>query len=212
MAPLYPLFPDIPNTLYFTPKDSLLVLEKAKSAGGGPIVLFNTIGGGATETSHWLAEKGIPNVHYLIGNLAGYYEYVANYQPSKLKDQFTYRSKVQYFTPLSFCNKTPSNVTWIDLRHDTTFNKITKGTKLEYKTLHNAVNFPHYKTADDFEKSFTDKSRLYMVLPEQGYAGIELVNTLAERGYKMGWIIGGIERWEWYTNNIREFKCGNILK
>ena len=51
-----------------------------------------------------------------------------------------------------------------------------------------------------------------MVLPEQGYAGIELVNTLAERGYKMGWIIGGIERWEWYTNNIREFKCGNILK
>ena len=50
-----------------------------------------------------------------------------------------------------------------------------------------------------------------MFIPEQGYAGVDLVNALIKKGYKAGWLIGGIERWEWYTNNIDEFKCAGLL-
>ena len=121
------------------------------------------------------------------------------------------KSGIQYYTPLQFCKNTPENVQWVDIRHDTTFNKVTQGTKLNYKTLKGAVNFPFYKNADDFEKQFRDKKKLYMLLPEQGYAGVELANALIKKGYKIGWIIGGIERWEWYSNNIDEFKCADHL-
>jgi hypothetical protein len=46
-----------------------------------------------------------------------------------------------------------------------------------------------------------------MILPQDGYTGIELADALLKKGYRIGWIIGGIERWEWYTNNIDAFTC-----
>ncbi|HEX7845620.1 MAG TPA: rhodanese-like domain-containing protein [Chitinophagaceae bacterium] len=207
VAPLYPVFPDIKNTQYFTRADSLQILEKVKANPGKTFVLFNTIGGGADETADWLTRKGYKNMNNLIGNLAGFFEYLVNYQPASLKKYFTGGSKIEFYTPLSFCKNTPKNVQWVDIRHDTTFNKITKGTKLDYKTLKGAVNFPFYKTADEFAQQFTDKTKLYMLIPQDGYTGVELAEALLKKGYSIGWLLSGIERWEWYTNNIPEFSC-----
>ncbi|MGZ8525229.1 MAG: hypothetical protein ACXWV1_12415, partial [Chitinophagaceae bacterium] len=92
-----------------------------------------------------------------------------------------------------------------------TFNQITHGTKLDYKTLEGAVNFPFYKTPDDFSRQFPDKKKFYMILPEQGYKGVELAGALLSKGYNIGWLIGGLERWEWYTNNIQAFVCKDQL-
>ena len=211
VAPLYTVFPDFRNVTYFQPADTVALLEKLKGDYAKTIVLFNTIGGGATDAAVWLTQKGFKNVNHLVGNLAGFYEYLANYQPTVINEYMPTKSGIQYYTPLQFCKNTPENVQWVDIRHDTTFNKVTQGTKLNYKTLKGAVNFPFYKNADDFENRFPDKKKLYILLPEQGYAGVELANALIKKGYKIGWIIGGIERWEWYSNNIDEFKCADHL-
>jgi rhodanese-related sulfurtransferase len=211
MAPIYPVFPEIRNVQYHSPADSLQILEKVKAANGKTFVFFNTIGGGASETADWLAQKGLTNVHVLIGNLTGFFEYMANYQATSFDKVLSTKSIIQFFTPLSFCKSTPKNVQWVDLRHDTTFNQVTKGTKLDYKMLKGSINFPFYKTTDDFAKQFTDKKKLYLLIPQDGYKGMELAIELAKMGYKMGWLFGGIERWEWYTNNIPEFSCKDYL-
>jgi rhodanese-related sulfurtransferase len=208
VAPLYPVFPDFHNVTYYRPADSLKVLEQAKAANGKAIVLFSAIGGGSTDAAEWLVKKGIPNVHNLIGNLPGFFEYLENFQGQKVAiSMLKPQSAIRFYTPLSFCRQVPRNMQWVDLRHDTTFNKITKGTRLDYKTLKGAVNFPFYKTADGFEQQFPDKNKLYVVIPENGYTGVELVTALINKGYRFGWLLSGIERWEWYTNNIPEFGC-----
>ena len=211
VAPLYLIYPDFKNVTYYQPTDTLALLEKLKGNYDKTVVLFNTIGGGATDIAVWLTQKGYKNVNHLVGNLPGFYEYLANYQPAVINDYMSSKNAIQYYTPLQFCKNTPANVQWVDIRHDTTYNKVTQGTKLSYKTLIGAVNFPFYKNADEFEKQFTDKSKLYLLIPEQGYVGVDLVNALLKKGYRVGWLIGGIERWEWYTNNIDEFKCGGAL-
>ena len=212
VAPLYTYFPDIKNTSYFRQADTSQILEKVRSSNGKPIVLFNIVGGGAADISEWLVQKGFTNVYNLVGGLSGFYEYLVNYQPSAARDKYLLtKSKIRFYTPLSFCNEDPKNIQWIDLRHDTTFNQITNGTKLDYKTLKGAANFPFYKTADEFSQQFPDKNKLYMILPEQGYSGIELVDALLKKGYSIGWLMGGIERWEWYTNNIEAFNCKDYL-
>lgn len=208
VAPLYPLFPDFHNVTYYRPADSLKVLEQAKAANGKAIVLFSAIGGGSTDAAEWLTKKGIPNVHNLIGNLPGFFEYLENFQSQKVATaMLKSQSAIRFYTPLSFCRQVPRNMQWVDLRHDTTFNKITRGTKLDYKTLKGAINFPFYKTADEFAQQFPDKNKLYVVIPEQGYLGVSLIAALIEKGYRFGWLLSGIERWEWYTNNIPEFTC-----
>jgi rhodanese-related sulfurtransferase len=208
----YPKFPEIKNTAYYRSGDSLQIWEKIKADKNKTIVLFNAIGGGGNETADWLAKKGFTNVYYLVGSLSGFYEYMANYQsPSAINKVLTAKSAIEFFTPTSFCKTTPKNVQWIDLRHDTTFNKITHGTKLDYKTLKGAVNFPFYKTADEFEKQFPDKNKFYLIIPEDGYTGMELADAIQKKGYHIGWLIGGIERWEWYTNNIDAFTCKDQL-
>ena len=208
----YKHFPEFKNVTYFKPADSLLVLEKARQAKGKTIILFNTIGGGAAEATEWLTQKGIPNVSYLVGNIGGFYEYLANYHgDSDIKKYLSPASSIRFFTPLSFCKAKPANHQWIDLRHDTTYNKITNGTRLSYKTIKDAVNFPFYKTADEFARQFPDKNKNYLFIPQQGYIGLELADELIKRGYKIQWLMGGIERWEWYTNNIEEFNCKDYL-
>ena len=212
LAVLYPAFPTIKNVSWYKAADTTQILEKAKAANGSAIVLFNAIGGGAADISYWLVKKGIPNVYNLIGNMPGYFEYMVNYQNEKaLKKHWDQQSKIQFYTPLSLCRNMPKNYQFIDLRHDTSFNQVTKGTKLDYKTLKNATHFPFYKSGTDFSNQFPDKSRTYVILAEQGYKGVELAKELSEKGYKVGWIIGGIERWEWYTNNIPDFKCGDYF-
>ncbi|MEO7982830.1 MAG: rhodanese-like domain-containing protein [Bacteroidota bacterium] len=206
----YPFFPQINNTSFYKFSDSLRILEKAKALKGRPIVIFSTIGGGTLTTAAWLAEKGIRNVYNLVGGLDGFYEYLSNFQGSKEKATYlTAQSEIQFYTPFSFCKEKPGNAQLIDLSHDTTFNQVTHGTKLDYKTLKGAINFPYYKTAGDFEKQFPDKSRLYMLLPYDGHSGTEFAVALLKKGYRIGWIIGGLERWEWYTNNVVAFTCGD---
>jgi rhodanese-related sulfurtransferase len=213
VIPLYSVFPDFNKVTYFTLADSLNVLDKVKSANGKTVVFFNTIGGGAAEISYWLSQKGFSNVFVLIGNLAGYFEYLANYHPRDLEAQLSAKSKINFLTPLSYCSNPPSNVQWIDMRHDTTFNQVTRGTKLDYKSLKGALHFPLRRSADEFEKEFPDKKKMYILIPERGYAGVDFAEALIRKGYKVGWLMGGIERWEWYTNNIPEFNCkGHHIK
>ncbi|MGZ8540626.1 MAG: rhodanese-like domain-containing protein [Chitinophagaceae bacterium] len=212
IAPLYSYFPGFKNANYYRLADTAQILEKVKPSKDKAIVFFNTIGGGASETAEWLAKKGFKNVYNLVGNLTGFYEYLANYQSPGERDKYLIaKSRIQFYTPLSFCKEQPKNVQWVDLRHDTTFNQITHGTKLDYKTLEGAVNFPFYKTPDDFSRQFPDKKKFYMILPEQGYKGVELAGALLSKGYNIGWLIGGLERWEWYTNNIQAFVCKDQL-
>ncbi|HEY6504553.1 MAG TPA: rhodanese-like domain-containing protein [Chitinophagaceae bacterium] len=205
-------FPDFKPVNYFDPADSLKVLEKAKAANGKPIVLFQAVGGGAEDAAEWLAQKGVANVNYLVGSLTGFYEYLVNYHDnSDINKYLSPKSSIQFFTPLSFCKTRLPFLQWVDLRHDTIYNKITNGTKLNYKTINDAVNFPYYKTADDFARQFPDKSKLYLFIPHRGYTGLELADALVKRGYNIDWLIGGIERWEWYTNNIDGFDCKDYL-
>lgn len=207
---LYKYFPDFKNTTYFKATDSLKVLEKSEQAKGKTIILYNTIGSGGAEITDWLNQKGI-SASYLVGNLAGFFEYTANYKSNDVNKYLSSKSSIRFFTPLSFCNNKPSSYQWIDLRHDTLYQKITKGTKLSYRTIRDAVNFPFYKTADEFVNQFPDKGKEYLLIPQQGYTGLGLANELVKKGYKINWLFGGIERWEWYTNNIESFNCRDYL-
>jgi rhodanese-related sulfurtransferase len=208
---LYRYFPDFRNTSYFRAADSARILEKARQAGGKTLVLYNTVGAGGAEIAEWLTLKGIRNVYYLAGNLAGFFEHLANFENKHLDDYLSEKSRLNFFTPLSFCQYKPGSYQWVDLRHDTVFNKITNGTRLSYKTIRGAINFPFYKTAEEFISLFPDKTKSYLVIPQQGYVGLELANELVEKGYRMFWLLGGIERWEWYTNNIPGFPCADDL-
>lgn len=208
----YKYFPEFKNASYFKASDSAQMLEKARAANGKTIILFNMVGSGGGESADWLAKSGIPNVHYLIGNLTGFYEYLVNYQESSdVKKYLSPKSNIQFFTPLSFCKTRLPFLQWVDLRHDTLFNKTTNGTKLSYKTIDGAVNFPYYKTADEFVRQFPDKTKLYLLIPHEGYIGLELADELVKKGYSVDYLIGGIERWEWYTNNIDPFTCKDYL-
>jgi rhodanese-related sulfurtransferase len=207
ITPFFPFFPQLKNTQCFRTADSLALLEKISSSTGKYFVLFNKVGGGADEGAEWLAKKGVTNFGLLVGNLFGFYEYMVNFQPAATKNVFVNNSAIQFFTPLSLCRSMPSDLQWIDIRHDTDFNQVTEGTKLKYKTLKGAINFPSYKSADEFVSQFPDKSKFYLLFSTYGYESIELAGALLKKGYHIGWLMGGIERWEWYTNNINDFTC-----
>jgi rhodanese-related sulfurtransferase len=206
----YRHFPDLKKAMYFRYADSADALQKAKAANGKPIVIFNTTTGGGAEMAEYLTAKGIKDVSFLIGNLPGFYEYVQNYQPNaSVNDYFTPKSSVQYFTPPSFCRYISQHKDFqiVDIRPDTLFNKITNGTKLDYKYLKGAVNFPADQSADAFAQRFPDKNKLYVLTQTFMVTGQALVDELIKKGYKIGWLMGGNERWEWYTNNIEWFEC-----
>lgn len=211
---IYSHFIDLKNIEYFNAKDSSAVLVKAKSAAGKPVVIFNTIGGGAGEMAEWLATAGVPNVNYLVGSLYGLYEYVINFQPDEPEGKyFTEHSLIHFLSAPSLCRalEKPNKIQLVDIQHDTLFAKATTGTKLTYSHLKAAVNFPYYKSADEFAKQFPDKSKKYVLIPHQGFIGMQLADALLAKGYKLGWLMGGNERWEWYTNNTAEFPCKEYL-
>ena len=141
----------------------------------------------------------------------GFYEYVANAKPDKVQAVLKQNSTIRFHTALSLCRelKKNANIQLIDLRADTLYNNVTKGIKLDYKSLKWTVNFPASQGADSFAQHHTDKAKTYILI-QRGLAGFSLAEELIKRGYSIGWLIGGNERWEWYVNNT-EFPCGGYL-
>jgi len=41
--------------------------------------------------------------------------------------------------------------------------------------------------------------------------GLLLADELTKEGYKIAWMLGGVDRWEWYMNNVEDFKCNGSL-
>ena len=99
----------------------------------------------------------------------------------------------------------------MDLRHDTLFNKITGGIKYEYRHAKGSVNFFAETGADDFESRFPDKKKEYVLLSLNGITGLELAEALTKKGYKIAWLMGGLQRLEWHTINIENFRCKDLL-
>ena len=208
----YSAYPVFKSGKSFSISDTAQILEYAKSAPGKKVVVWSHGSQGGSIAS-WLANKGVDNVYNLIGRTDALYDYLLNYHPETNTSQFfTAQNKINFVTPLSLCKTMQKqNYVFIDLRPDTSFSKTTNGTKLEYKYLKGAVNFPYSKTADDFIKAFPDKNKNYVFLTPDLISGLDLANELANAGYKINWLSGGNERWEWYTNNIVNFHCGDYL-
>ncbi len=41
-----------------------------------------------------------------------------------------------------------------------------------------------------------DKKANYVFISENGIDGLELADSLTKKGYKISWIMGGMQRWE----------------
>lgn len=206
----YKLFPLLKNTVTFNYADSMKVWEAVQKVKGRPVVLFNTANNGAAELTEWLTRKGVPDVSYLIGGQNLFYEYVSNKQtPGKTDKFFATQSDVRFITPVIYCGMISNkNVQLVDMRHDSLFNKINSGVKHDYKHLTNAANFFAAKGAGEFEKEFTDKKKEYVFI-SNSLEGLTLADELTKKGYKITWMIGGLDRWEWYINNVEDFKCNS---
>lgn len=203
-------YPSFKSEVNFDYGDSLKIFELVKKQTNRPVVLYNTTNYGAAELAGWLAQKGIHNVGYLVGGTNLFYEYIVNENLATSADKFLKKnSLVRFITPSLFCDQMSSSkeTTTIDLRHDTIFNKITHGAKYNYKHLKQAMNFFAGKGIAEFEQQFPDKKISYVLISENGIDGIELADSLAKKGYKINWLISGMQRWEWYMNNVETFKC-----
>ncbi len=208
----YHYYPMIRNTMFFNYADSMKIWDEVQKAKGRPIVFFNTVNNGAAEMADWLARKGIPNISYLVGGDNLFYEYVSNKQmPAKTDPLFKMQSAIHFITPVNYCAMTGNkNVQLIDTRHDSLFNKINEGVKHDYKHLKNSINFFAGKGQEQFEKEFPDKKKEYVFISDD-YDTLELADALTKKGYKISWLTGGFDRWEWYMNNVEDFKCNDML-
>ena len=209
---LYRYYPIVKNTVYFAYGDSLKILEETRKDKNRPVVLFNMLNNGAAELTEWLTRKGVPNVSYLVGRINLFYEYTSNKQGAGANDKlFTVQSNVHFITPVIYCKMAGNkNVQMVDLRHDTIFNKINSGVKHDYKHLKNASNFFAAKGSSQFEQQFADKNREYVFIADN-YDGLQMADELTRKGYKVSWMIGGLDRWEWYMNNVEDFECNDLL-
>ena len=207
----YPLFKD---AVYFNYGDSLKLLEKLRQEQDPEIVFFNMVNNGAAETADWLSQKGLTNVSYLVGGNYYFYEYIMNKQLKKKTGKFIVRqNNIGFVTPVNYCKELngKNNIQVVDLRHDTLFRKITDGIKYKYSHLAGSVNFYADKGEALFIKEFPDKKKGYVLMSQDGIAGLELADSLTKKGYKIYWLMGGLWRLEWYTINIENFVCKNIL-
>jgi rhodanese-related sulfurtransferase len=210
----YKYYPSFKNAVNFNYGDSLKILELVQKDKNRPVVLFNTTNYGAAELAGWLTREGISNVTYLVGGADLFYEYLLNENLVSGAGKFlTMHSNIHFITPSLFCNKMSGSkdAKIIDLRHDTLFNKITKGTKYNYKHLKDAVNFFAGKGMQEFEQQFPDKKTGYIFISENGIDGIEFADDLTKKGYTISWTNGGMQEWEWYMNNVETFKCMDYL-
>ncbi len=139
---------------------------------------------GAAELAKWLTQKGFMNVSYLVGGADLFYEYIINENLTSGPNKFLMmHSGVHFITPSLFCNQAiaSKNSRIIDLRHDTLFNKITKGAKHNYKHLKEAVNFFAGKRIQRFEQEFPAKKIDYVFISEDGIDRFEFADTLQKR-------------------------------
>ena len=204
-------YPSFKNAVNFNYADSLQILELVKKEKNRPVVLYNKTNYGAAELARWLTQKQVPDVTYLVGSISLFYEYIVDENLTATANKFlTMNSSIHFITPALFCNKM-STSRIIDLRHDTIFNKITKGAKYNYKHLKGADNFFAGKGIQNFVQQFPDKKTEYTFISENGIDGLTLADDLTKQGYKINWIIGGMQRWEWYMNNVETFKCMDYL-
>jgi rhodanese-related sulfurtransferase len=211
---LYRYYPSFKNEVNFNYADSLTILRLAEKEKDRQVVLFNNTNYGAAELAGWLTEKGIRNVAYLVGGADLFYEYLADENLISLADKFLAKhSSIRFMTPSLFCNQEHSSkdTRIIDLRPDTLFDKVTKGTKHNYKHLKDAVNFFAGKGREKFEQQFPDKRYQYILISGNGVDGLEFADSLAKDGYKISWMNGGLQEWEWYMNNVETFKCTGYL-
>lgn len=209
----YRYFPLLKNTRYFDFADSLKLLEEVQKEPGRPVVLFNMVNNGAGELAEWLKQKGVPRVAYLVGGINLFFEYSSDLQPPVSTDEwFESQSTIRFITPRGFCNMPANkNVQVVDIRHDSLFNKVNEGVKHNFKHLSGAVNYYAGRGADSFEQAFPDKKKQYVFINAFGSDGILLAADLSARGYKISWLNGGYDRWEWFMNNDEQFGCNNSL-
>lgn len=203
-------YPAFKNEMNFNYADSLQILELAKKENGRPVVLYNNTNYGAAELANWLTRKGIHKVAYLVGNTYLFYEYIVNSNLTSSASKFLkMNSDVRFITPSVYCDQWATLRTGkiIDLRHDSLFNGVTHGAKYNYKHLKNASNFFAENGIEKFEKQFSDKQINYILISENGIDGLQLADDLSKKGYRINWLIGGMQRWEWYMNNVETFKC-----
>lgn len=206
---LYRYYPMVRQTVYYSYADSLKILEEAQRDKSRPVVLFNMLNNGAAELAEWLTRKGVSNASYLVGGINLFYEYAVNKKATgKL---FKEQSNVHFITPVIYCKMTgDKNVQLIDTRHDTLFNKINSGVKHDYKHLVNAVNFFAGKGKAQFYAEFPNMEKEYVFISDN-YDALQMADELATDGYKISWMIGGLDRFEWYMNNTEDFKCNGLL-
>lgn len=208
------ILPAFKNAVLFSPGDSSKVLDLAIKNAGKPIVIFGGYSYGAAEMADWLAGKGISNVNYLVGGLNYYLEYIAN---SNLLNQapvsLLTKSPLRFISSGYLCDQLANKYRTIiiDLRHDTLFKKINEGIKSDYTHFKNSSSFPSTKSVAEFEKTFPDKEPQYIMVSRYGNEGMELAEELANRGYHINWLLGGIARFDWYTINMEGFRCSDLL-
>jgi rhodanese-related sulfurtransferase len=210
----YSYFPEFKNASHFSLADSLAVLKLARKNKNTPVVLFNTVNNGAAELAAWLTRKGITGVSYLVGNLYYFYEYIRNNELETKTDKILKKkTAIDFITPFNFCNKInkQAELKFVDLRHDSLYNKVTDGTKHDFTHAKGSDNFFEGMGAASFMQRYPDKNMEYVLMSLNGITGLELANALVENGYRISWIMGGLQRLEWYTINTDDFGCSDIL-
>jgi len=213
----YNNFPQFRGAVYYDYADSLKLLAEVQKNPQRQVVLYNIVNSGAAELAEWLKLKGY-NAAFLVGGLNLFFEYAANQMnPAKTDRYFIWQNDMGILTPPMFCKMSngkdfQQNFQIIDLRHDTLYNKVNSGVKHDYKHLKNSINFYRESGADEFEKAFADKNKVYVFINEFNSMGMDLAVSLLKKGYKTGWLLGGYDRWEWYMNNVEDFKCGDWLE
>ncbi len=150
----------------------------------------------------------------MVGNLYYFHEYIRNNGlESKAAKFLSPKNNIDFISSPNLCSKLDGkNVQLIDLRHDSIFNRTTKGLKYEFAHARGSVNFPFENGPADFEKTFTDRKKDYVLYSLNGIDGLELAAELAKKGYRISWLAGGLQRLEWYTINVENFACRDILR
>ncbi len=123
------------------------------------------------------------------------------------------KNTIDFITSVNYCNSisVKNNILLVDLRHDTLFDKTTSGIKYDYQNVKGSVNFFAEKGEQAFTRAFPDKKVTYVLMSQNGTTGLELADALTKKGYRISWLIGGLQRLEWYTINVDNFDCKNIL-
>lgn len=206
-----PMFRDV---LYYSPSDSLKILQDLQKTKHDQVVILNLVRNGAAAIADWLTAKGIKNAGYLVGGINYFYEYLSDKGlQQKAAGWLSLPAQFGFVSAGSLCEGRNSKeaITRVDIRHDSLYGKERTGIKHNFRYVQNAVHFGGEHGADAFIQKFPDRNRHYVLLSLDGYRGLELAEKLAEKGYKISWLIGGILRLEWYTINMEQFDCSGML-